>query len=92
VEGARLPSTATNENNIEHSRDMILLDKSAIIDEVVNRLKISHGSGYKIVHNRLGFHEVCAEWVPTQLSTFHKRTRTYGNNIWIPMVINVVPS
>ncbi|PNF13580.1 hypothetical protein B7P43_G18274 [Cryptotermes secundus] len=68
-EGAGRPSTATNEDNIERARDMVLT-----IDEVANHLKISHGSAYEIIHNRLGFHKVCARWVPKQLTVLHKQT------------------
>jgi hypothetical protein len=62
-EGARCPSTATNEGNIEHARGMVLLDRQVTIDEMAKRMHISHGSAYEITHNRLGFHEVCARCV-----------------------------
>ena len=42
--------------------------------EVANHLQISHGSAYEIIHNRLGFHKVCARWVPKQLKMLHKQT------------------
>ena len=54
---------------------MVLLDRRLTIDEVANRLQISHGSAYEIIHNRLGFHKVCARWVTKQLTTLHKQTR-----------------
>jgi hypothetical protein len=59
---------ATTDDNTERVRDTILLDRRLTIDEVANRLQISHGSAYEIIHNRLGFHKVCARWVPKQLS------------------------
>jgi response regulator of citrate/malate metabolism len=59
-EGAGRLSTATTDNNIERVCDMVLLDRRLTIDEVANHLQISHGSAYKIIHNRLGFHKVCA--------------------------------
>jgi hypothetical protein len=34
------------------------------IDEEANRLQISHGSAYEIIQDRLGFHKVCARWIP----------------------------
>ncbi|PNF39899.1 hypothetical protein B7P43_G00920 [Cryptotermes secundus] len=73
-EGARQPSTATNEDNIEHARDMVLLDRRVNIDEVTNCLQISYGSAYDFIHNRLRFHKVFARWVPKQLTVFHKQT------------------
>jgi hypothetical protein len=39
---------------------MVLLDRQLTIDEAANHLQISHGSAYEIIHNRLGFHKVCA--------------------------------
>jgi hypothetical protein len=54
---------------------MVLLDRQVTIDEVANRLQISHGSAYEIIHNRLGFHKVCARWVPKQLTVLHKQMR-----------------
>lgn len=74
-EGAGRPFTATNEETIERSREMILLDRRLTIDEVAHRLQISHGSAYEIIHNRLGFRKVCARWVPKQLTQLHKQTR-----------------
>ena len=54
---------------------MVLANRRVTIDEVANHLKISHGSAYEIIHNRLGFHKVCARWVPKQLTVLHKQTR-----------------
>ena len=73
--GAGRPSTAITENNIERARDMVLLDKRVSIDEVAHVLQISHGSDYELMHNKLGFHKICARWVPKQLSEVHKQTR-----------------
>jgi len=74
-EGAGRPSTNTTEDNIERVLDMVLLDRRLTIDEVANRLQISHGSAYKIIDNRLGYHKVCARWFPKQLTMLHKQTR-----------------
>jgi hypothetical protein len=46
------------------------LDRRVTIDEVADHLQISHGSAYEIIHNRLGFHKVCARWGPKQLTVF----------------------
>jgi transposase len=48
-EGAGRPSTATTDNNIERVHNMVLLDRRLTIDEVANRLQISHGSAYEII-------------------------------------------
>jgi hypothetical protein len=53
-EGARSPSTTTNEDNNNHACDMGLLDRWMTNDEVANCLEISHASAYKIIRNRIG--------------------------------------
>jgi hypothetical protein len=60
-EGARSPSTTTNEDNNNHACDTGLLDRWMTTDEVANRLQISHASAYLIIHNRLGYHKVSAK-------------------------------
>jgi hypothetical protein len=57
-EGARCPTTATNEDNIERAHDMVL--RQVTFTEVAGCLQINHGSAYEIIHNRYGFHKVCA--------------------------------
>ena len=74
-EGAGHPSTSTTDDNIERVSDMVLLHRRLTIDEVANRLQISHGSAYELIHNRLGFHKFCARWFPKQLTMLHKQTR-----------------
>ena len=56
---------------------MVLLEKRVTIDEVAHVLQISHGSANEMMHNKLGFHKVCARWVPKQLAEVHKQTRMY---------------
>ena len=62
------------DDNIERARDMVLLDRWVTIDEVSYVLQISHGSVYELMHNKLGFHKVCARWVSKQLTEVHKQT------------------
>ena len=40
---------------------------------MVHVLQISHGSAYEMMHNKLGFHKVCARWVPKHLTELHKQ-------------------
>ena len=61
--GARRPSTASTENTVGRGRNIVLLDRWVTIDEVTHVLQISHGSTYEMMHNKLGFHKVCAIWV-----------------------------
>ncbi|PNF18223.1 hypothetical protein B7P43_G17755 [Cryptotermes secundus] len=55
---------------------MVLLDRRVTIDEVSNYLQIRHGSASEIIHNRLGFHKVCARWVPKQLTVLKPAIRS----------------
>ena len=75
--GAGLSSTVITEGNIERARDMLLLDKRVTIDEMAHVLQISHGSAYEMMHNKLGFHKVCARWVPKQFTEMHINVRGY---------------
>jgi hypothetical protein len=54
---------------------MILDNRRVTVDEVAYHLLTSHGYVHEITHNRLGFHEVCARWVPKQLIEEHKHNR-----------------
>ena len=53
---------------------MVLLDRRMTIDEVAHVLQISHGSVYELMHNKLGFHKVCARLVPKQPTEVHTQT------------------
>jgi hypothetical protein len=61
------PSTSTIEETTEWVRATILDNRRVTIDEVGHHLRISHGSARGIIQDRLGFHKVCARWVPKQL-------------------------
>jgi len=67
-EGAGRPSTSITVANTG-VRDM-LQNRRVTVNEVAHQLQISHGSVYEIIHNRLAFHKVCAQWVPEQRETF----------------------
>ena len=54
---------------------MVLANRRVAIDEVMCSLRISHGSAYRIIHDELRFHKLCARWVPRELTTEHKRKR-----------------
>jgi len=51
---------------------MVRANRRVAIDEVACSLQISHGSAYQIIHDELGFHKVCARWVPRELTAEHK--------------------
>ena len=65
-EGAGRPSTSTIDEKIQQAREMVLANRRVAIDEVACSLQISHGSAYQIIHDELGFHKLCARWVPKE--------------------------
>jgi len=74
-EGAVRPSISTTDEKIQQAREMVQANLWVTIDEVACSLRISHGSAYQIMHDELGFHKVCARWVPRQLTAEHKCKR-----------------
>jgi len=77
-EGAGRPSTSTTGEKIQQARQMVLANRRVAIDEVACSLQISHGSACQIIHEELGFHKICARWLPRDLTAEHKRTPTHG--------------
>ena len=68
------PSSAVNPGNNDKVEKLIRDDCRITIDDIAERVGISHGSAVNIV-NELGFAKVCARWVPRQLLDFHKQAR-----------------
>jgi hypothetical protein len=54
---------------------MVLAIRQVAIDEVACSVQISHGSAYQIINDELGFHKICARWMPRELTAEHKRKR-----------------
>ena len=68
------PSSAVNPGNNDKVEKLIRDDLRITIDDIAERVGVSHGSAVNIV-NELGFAKVCARWVPRQLLDFHKQAR-----------------
>jgi hypothetical protein len=62
-----LPSISTSDDKQDQDRAMILDDRRTTIIDIATRLVISQGSAHSIVHDILGYHTVCARWVPNSL-------------------------
>ena len=60
------PSSAVNPGNNDKVEKLIRDDRRITIDDIAERVGVSHGSAVNIV-NELGFAKVCARWVPRQL-------------------------
>ncbi|UYV62364.1 hypothetical protein LAZ67_2000291 [Cordylochernes scorpioides] len=59
---------------IEKSKMAIVLHKTKVVDHHLlpqMRKTLNAHFCYKIIHNRLGFHKVCARWIPKQLTQLH---------------------
>ncbi|GBO44930.1 hypothetical protein AVEN_210650-1 [Araneus ventricosus] len=54
------PSTATNSEVAARVNESILGNRRVAVDEIANKLDISHGSMYKITAKHLEFNKVCA--------------------------------
>jgi hypothetical protein len=43
-------------------------DRKITVTDIANKLDISCGFTYSIMHEDLGYHKICARWVPKQLT------------------------
>jgi hypothetical protein len=54
---------------------LIREDRRLTLAHVADIVAFSHGSAQAIVHDDLGYHKVCALWVPKQFTAQHKQQR-----------------
>ena len=57
------PLTSTTDEKIKQVQHIVMANQRVTIDNVACSLQINHGSAFRIIHNELGFHKVCARWV-----------------------------
>lgn len=80
-ERAGRPTSSTTDS-------MIQTNWRVTIDEVAYHLQISHGYAYEIIHKRLGFHKVCARWVPnSSLKSTSAIVWTSVNAYWTTIML-----
>ena len=60
---------------LQSVEDIIRADRRVTIDAVATAIGCSHGQAYNIMHERLGFHQVCSHWMSRQLTPQHKSQR-----------------
>ena len=60
---------------LQHVEDIIRADRRVTIDTVATAIGCSRGQAHSMMHEQLGFHEVCSHWVPHQLTPQHKSLR-----------------
>ena len=69
------PATATTKRNEERTMELIHENRRITVEEVAGRLNVSVGSAYSLIHDSLKFSQVCARWVPKELTEERKRKR-----------------
>jgi len=69
------PRHSTTDENIVKVDGMIQQDRRVRIRTIAAVLDISKSRVYDIVHDKLGYHKICARWVPKQLTDAHKASR-----------------
>jgi len=67
------PVTATTMRNEERTLELIRENRRITVEEVAGRLIVSVGFAYSLIHDSLKFSEVCARWVPKELTEKRKR-------------------
>ena len=61
------PSTSFTQENSARVDELIRQDRRIIIQEIADAVDVSYGSANSMVDS-LGYHKVCAKWVPRQLT------------------------
>jgi hypothetical protein len=56
------------DEKIRQAREMVLTNRQ-VVDEVACSVQISHGSAYQMIRDEVGFHKLCARWMPRELTT-----------------------
>jgi len=67
--------TVTDRTNVIIARELILEDRQITIDELADRMKISHGSAHTIVSKNLNMKRVEGKWIPRKLSEIEREKR-----------------
>jgi len=75
AERSRLPATATTTRNEERTLELIHENRRITVEEFAERLNVSVGPAYSLIHDSLMFSKVCARWVPKELTEQRKRKR-----------------
>ncbi|GBO04634.1 hypothetical protein AVEN_68335-1 [Araneus ventricosus] len=66
----------TNSATISAVADLIRRNRRITTHEIGVELSISKGTVHHIIHKKLGYGKVCAQWVPKHLSENQKTART----------------
>ncbi|GBL95918.1 hypothetical protein AVEN_227148-1 [Araneus ventricosus] len=65
----------TNSATISSVDELIRQNRRTATREITAELSISKGTVHHIIHRKLGYGKVCAQWVPKHLSEYQKTAR-----------------
>ena len=77
------PRTSITDENIEAVRNMLANDRHLTVDEIVEKLSISHGSAYSILRDSLNMTHVCSVWIPYDIGGAQKERRVEIAKEWL---------
>ena len=69
------PADTCFDDNVRSVQDMIQKDRRLNIRYVADSLKMSYGTIRHIITEVLGYHKVCARWVPRMLTHENEQVR-----------------
>jgi len=58
--------------NVERVNALIQEDRQINVFDIADRLDVSCGSAYSIIHEDSGYHRICSRWIPKQLTDENK--------------------
>jgi transposase len=61
------PIQTVTEATVQQVEQLIRANRRITIDDVATALRCSHGLVYSIMHDRVKFRQVCAQWVPREM-------------------------
>jgi hypothetical protein len=61
------PVETVREATVQQVEELISADRRIMTDSIATMLRCSHGLAYSIMHDRLNFLKVCAQWLPREL-------------------------
>jgi len=67
------PTTSRTVDNVERTNALVQEGRRITVTDTAHESYSSYGSAYSIIHEALGYHKICARWVPKQLTDGHKR-------------------
>jgi hypothetical protein len=67
------PTTSWTADNVERFNAPVREDRRIIVTDIADKLDISCGTAYSIIHEEFWYHVSCARWVQKLLTDEHRR-------------------